>query len=167
MPESGTKKESIIMAFNASTSGHQIIEYSPDDTFSALLTALSNSSHYTVKDSNKSARTIMISTGVSWKSWGENLNIAISPANDGFSEVSIHSSSKFGVADWGKNQENFNTILNLLAIELEQYEKVTQATKTVSDDIPTQIKKLADLRDAGILTETEFQTKKADLLAKM
>ena len=34
-------------------------------------------------------------------------------------------------------------------------------------DIPSQIQKLAGLRDAGILTEEEFTTKKAELLAKM
>ena len=38
---------------------------------------------------------------------------------------------------------------------------------TGSDDIPAQIQKLASLKDAGILTEEEFATKKAELLAKM
>ena len=37
----------------------------------------------------------------------------------------------------------------------------------VADDIPAQIQKLASLKDAGILTEEEFTTKKAELLAKM
>lgn len=155
------------MSFNAKTSGQQIVEYTPDDTFSALLASLSASDHYTVKDSNKSARTILISTGISWKSWGETLNLTVSPANNGFSEVTLNSSSKFGVVDWGKNQENFNSILNLLATELQQYEKVEQKCDTQANDIPTQIKKLAELKDAGILTEAEFQAKKAELLAKM
>lgn len=35
------------------------------------------------------------------------------------------------------------------------------------DDIPAQIQKLAALRDQGILTEEEFTSKKAELLAKM
>ena len=34
-------------------------------------------------------------------------------------------------------------------------------------DIPEQIKKLSDLKDQGILTEEEFQSKKKDLLDKM
>jgi Bacterial PH domain/Short C-terminal domain len=34
-------------------------------------------------------------------------------------------------------------------------------------DIPAQIKKLADLRDAGVLTTEEFEAKKTDLLARM
>ena len=38
---------------------------------------------------------------------------------------------------------------------------------TPQPDIADQIKKLADLRDAGILTEEEFATKKAELLDRM
>ncbi len=37
----------------------------------------------------------------------------------------------------------------------------------VKDDIPEQIKKLADLKDAGILSESEFQEKKEQMLSKM
>lgn len=36
-----------------------------------------------------------------------------------------------------------------------------------SEDIPAQIRKLGELRDAGILTEEEFSQKKADLLGRM
>jgi hypothetical protein len=34
-------------------------------------------------------------------------------------------------------------------------------------DIPDQIKQLAGLRDAGVLTEAEFEAKKADLLGRL
>lgn len=40
-------------------------------------------------------------------------------------------------------------------------------TAAVANDIPEQISKLAVLRDQGILTEEEFSTKKAELLAKI
>tara|TARA_Y100001970_G_C14055706_1_gene761444 strand:+ start:116 stop:1060 length:945 start_codon:yes stop_codon:yes gene_type:complete len=47
----------------------------------------------------------------------------------------------------------------------------TQQTVVVqsneAEDIPSQIKKLSDLKDQGILTEEEFSAKKADLLSKM
>lgn len=155
------------MAFNESTAGVQIVEYAPDDTFSALIAALNASTHYSVKESNKTARTVMAKTGVSWKSWGENLMITVSPSANGFSEVSIKSSSKYGLVDWGKNQENFNDILNLLSAELLQYQKILPPKASPVDDIPTQIKKLAELKVAGILTESEFQEKKEQLLAKM
>ena len=41
----------------------------------------------------------------------------------------------------------------------------SQIPKT--DDIPSQIMKLAELKDAGILTAEEFESKKKDLLDKM
>jgi hypothetical protein len=34
-------------------------------------------------------------------------------------------------------------------------------------DIPDQIRKLGELRDSGVLTQEEFDTKKAELLARM
>lgn len=36
-----------------------------------------------------------------------------------------------------------------------------------TNDIPSQIKKLSDLKNQGIITEEEFTQKKAELLAKM
>lgn len=153
------------MAFNSNANAKQVFEYSPDDTFSALKLALEKSSHYSIKESSASARTISISTGVSWKSWGENLLITVSPVSGGYSEVSISSSSKYGLVDWGKNQNNLNQIFTLLSAELQQFDKVTPAGST--DDIPAQIKKLAQLKDEGIITEDEFQDKKTKLLAKM
>jgi hypothetical protein len=42
-----------------------------------------------------------------------------------------------------------------------------RATEPASLDIPDQIKKLAELRDAGAITEEEFERKKAELLDRM
>ena len=155
------------MGFNATASGKQIIEYSPDDTFAALVAALTRSERFSVKDAVSATRTIQVKTGVSWKSWGENLLITVSPTPDGFSEISIGSSSKYGLVDWGKNQDNFNDIMRLLSAEIEQCEKVSSSHTGEAAGIPSQIKALADLRGAGVLTEEEFQAKKAELLAKM
>ena len=43
----------------------------------------------------------------------------------------------------------------------------TPQQNTPQPDIPEQIEKLAQLRDKGIITEEEFQTKKADLLSRL
>lgn len=37
----------------------------------------------------------------------------------------------------------------------------------INSDVTEQIKKLSELKDAGILTEEEFNSKKADLLSKI
>jgi hypothetical protein len=45
--------------------------------------------------------------------------------------------------------------------------KASSETAPASPDIPEQIKKLAELRDAGAITEEEFERKKAELLDRM
>lgn len=42
-----------------------------------------------------------------------------------------------------------------------------QTTTQTQPDIPEQIRKLAELKDAGILSEAEFDAKKGELLARM
>ena len=49
----------------------------------------------------------------------------------------------------------------------QQLQNLTANNAQTSDSIPDQIKKLADLKDQGILTEEEFNKKKTELLAKM
>ena len=39
--------------------------------------------------------------------------------------------------------------------------------KSRSEDVPEQIRKLAELRDAGAITDEEFEEKKKDLLERM
>jgi Short C-terminal domain len=43
----------------------------------------------------------------------------------------------------------------------------TPARASAQPDIADQIRKLAELRDAGILTSEEFEAKKADLLERL
>lgn len=48
-----------------------------------------------------------------------------------------------------------------------QGQENSQASSSNGDDIPSQIQKLSELKDKGILTEEEFLNKKNELLAKM
>lgn len=50
---------------------------------------------------------------------------------------------------------------------LDKIQKKSGGAQPVADDIPAQLEKLAKLKDAGILSEDEFNAKKAELLAKM
>jgi uncharacterized membrane protein YeaQ/YmgE (transglycosylase-associated protein family) len=56
----------------------------------------------------------------------------------------------------------------------QQFEDLTRRHKEQQqqaggggDSVPDQLRKLGELRDAGILTDEEFETKKAQLLARM
>jgi hypothetical protein len=147
--------------------GKLIIEYSPDDTFRALNKALnSKHSNFRIQNLNAQSHSFSVKSCVNLKSWGEYLQITINPSQKGFSEIMISSKSKFGLIDLGKNQENINNITVLLTEELNngEYQKVQLSE---SSDIPEFIKKLSDLKDSGILTVEEFESKKAELLSRM
>lgn len=155
------------MSFNSNASNKRIIEYQVDDTYSALMSALEKDMHFSVKTSDPTSRTIAIKTGVSWKSWGENLLITLSPTAENMTELSITSTSKYGAIDWGKNQDNLSKILEILFEELKNYEKIIVNNTDLAGNIPAQIKQLSELRDIGILTDEEFQQKKEELLARL
>lgn len=63
----------------------------------------------------------------------------------------------------------FQEAANLIRSRVEQARSAAHQTAATAqpDDIPTQIKKLAELKAAGILSEEEFEKKKAELLARM
>jgi len=46
-------------------------------------------------------------------------------------------------------------------------ESATQPVVATAPDIPDQLRKLAELKEQGIVTDEEFQTKKAELLARL
>ncbi len=95
----------------------------------------------------------------------------------GLGDLEIESASKDGA-------QRFEDIHNPSAVQNEIYKQMeaneikaaarisgginaAQAAGSAADSIPDQIARLAQLRDQGVLTEEEFQAKKADLLGRM
>jgi hypothetical protein len=69
------------------------------------------------------------------------------------------------------NKDDGKAITDLIRNRLTAPKPTAAATSaevpTSTADIPEQIRKLGELRDAGVLTSEEFDSKKADLLARM
>ena len=63
--------------------------------------------------------------------------------------------------------EDRNKSVDLLVEHIDSMINGGSAKSSVADDIPSQIKKLAELKDMGVLTEKEFDEKKTELLNKM
>jgi uncharacterized membrane protein YdbT with pleckstrin-like domain len=85
----------------------------------------------------------------------------------GYGDVEILTASELGVNLFHQiaNPVEFKTEM-LNAKERLGLEEIGLAAH-VSEDIPTMIEKLDVLRRRGVLSETEFQQKKAELLAKL
>ena len=92
----------------------------------------------------------------------------------GLGDLDIESASKDGA-------QRFDDIRNPSAVQNEIYQQMERNANKQADrisgginrvhaggeSIPDQIAKLSALRDQGVLTEAEFQTKKAELLGRM
>jgi len=66
------------------------------------------------------------------------------------------------------NEGNVDQFYNYVNSMIGKHKNREQIVHSVAvDDIPTQIKKLSDLKDAGILTEEQFEKKKIELLSRM
>lgn len=144
------------------------VPYSAEDTFQALKRAIENVDGFKIDRVDETLRTVYAKAGVSLFSWGENINVSVEACSDGTSEVSVLSTPKTGAlfggtADMGKNRKNIAAISTALSDKLKNYAMV-QVKQENDNSAADEIKKLAELRDQGILTEEEFSKKKKDLL---
>lgn len=92
----------------------------------------------------------------------------------GYGDIEILTASELGVNLFKKidNPVKFKSALINAKAYLEHAGEELPAPETVSapeskENIPAMIGKLAELRTQGVLTENEFQQKKAELLAKL
>ena len=77
--------------------------------------------------------------------------------------VTAHASGNNIKLKWIQ-QGDVNKLVNYVDSKINN---TKPSNKETSEDIPTQIQKLADLKEKGILTENEFEKKKRELLDKM
>lgn len=146
------------------------VPYAPDDVFEALKHCCKYIGGINIDSIDDVLKTIYLKAGVSLFSWGENVTVTVKSSDDGESIVEITSAPKTGVmfggaADMGKNKKNMKNIMDALSKDLKKYsmvEKKSQASPNLS--IADEIKKYAELKEQGLLTEEEFQAKKKQLL---
>lgn len=82
--------------------------------------------------------------------------------------LTIHTSGNDAKMKWiNKGDVNHFTHFVNSKLENPSITNNNNSAQQFSDDIPSQIKKLSELRDSGILTEEEFSNKKNELLSKM
>ena len=171
------------MAIQNGSSESQVLPYSPSDCFSALKRAahkLSNNAMYNYRTENidETLQRVTLKAGMSWRSFGENIAITVSPAPNGTSTVSITSTTRTGaLVDFGKNNKNISEIMEVLSEQLKTCKKVSPQSsqkaevtylnskpESSGDDVISKLERLAKLRDSGVLTEEEFKQQKTKIL---
>ena len=81
-------------------------------------------------------------------------------------KITIHASGNNANMKWIQ-QGDVPQFIQFINQNIGQSAQAIPQVVNVETDIPSQIKKLAELKDQGILTEDEFTSKKSELLAKM
>jgi len=139
--------------------------------------ALRNTSGMKVTEVNKVAGHIAVSTGVSAMSWGEKVTVSILAATDRSCRMQIASGGKTimgSATTHSKNKKNIQLIISETSKILERKGSAIASQLGLDGPIETlssqasspadEIKKLAELRDAGILSDEEFTAKKKQIL---
>jgi len=65
------------------------------------------------------------------------------------------------------NRDEVSLAVKLIQEQIQKNKQRNQPYPSIVESIPDQIKKLAELKDHGILTEQEFTTKKTELLKRL
>ena len=160
--------------------GESEFPFPKNTVFEALLASVSNMNGLSVATADKLTGRILVKAGVSLFSWGENIPIQLSEIETNRTLVRITSSPKTGVMfggamDMGKNRKNIEAILAAASALLSSQEIPEPAApiapigsrETPAPDITLLLGQLGQLRDSGVLTGAEFDTKKAELLARL
>jgi uncharacterized membrane protein YdbT with pleckstrin-like domain len=87
----------------------------------------------------------------------------------GYGDIEILTASELGVNRFTMigNPVQFKTAMLNAKVRLESGVENQQPAQPKQPDIPTMIAQLATLREKGIVTEEEFQKKKAELLTRL
>ena len=117
-----------------------------------------------------------ITTGMSAFSWGEKVSVSVSGNGEQAAIVSVRSAAKTALGSattHGKNRKNIREILDRTSALLQEHgakwrEEMGLSPITVSSptavSVADELEKLVQLRDRGILSESEFQAQKSRLL---
>ncbi len=159
-------------------STNKIYRYTQDDVFEALIAVIERSARFSIENVNwGDPRTATIVARLNWALLGYETAASVSATNDGKAMLVLESEyDRFNmtlIGDMGQTRRDHSRIYEMVEVELHAYQAVDEvapapaASGSGEPDIFEQIKKLAELRDSGILTTQEFETKKKSLLDKL
>lgn len=160
---------------NVST--NKVYRYAQDDVFEALIAVIERSARFSTENVNwGEPRTAVIVAWANWATLGYHTVASVSATNDGRATLALESDyGKLNMAligDMGQVRRDHKQIYEQVETELHAYQVVDESPSASSSgsrepDIFEQIKKLAELRDSGILTAEEFEAKKQSLLGRL
>ena len=148
---------------------HGEVEYpfSQKTVFKAIMEAAPNIDGLTLEQADEISGRLTFKAGVSLASWGENIPVQLLKVSSTRTQMKIMSTPKTGVMfggamDFGKNQQNINSIISAVSNVLSKYPPESDVVSPI--DVAEQLTKLKALVDQNILTEEEYLDQKKKIL---
>jgi hypothetical protein len=96
--------------------GESIFEFNKEIVFKAVLNAISNIEGMELDSADNQLGIIRVKVGISWKSWGENVDVSLIEISENNTKIKITSAPKTGILfggalDFGKNRKNIEKII--------------------------------------------------------
>ncbi len=146
--------------------------YPREVVIEALIAAIPRLPGMKIDNADKLSGRILVKAGVSLMSWGENIPIVVSESAPGRTRVSVTSTPKTGVLfggafDLGKNRKNIERLLAALSESLQKTPPTVPpvAAHDTRGDPVERLGKLKELADKGLITGSEFEKRKAEILS--
>lgn len=151
---------------------HGEVEYpfSSATVFKAVIEAAPKMYGLKLHSTDELSGRITFKAGVTWSSWGENIPIQLIEITPYRTKMKILSTPKTGIMfggalDFGKNRQNIEKIISavssVLARKPKENEPVQASTNVSKVD---ELLKLKELKEAGVLTDEEFDKEKQKIL---
>jgi len=150
-----------------------------DVVFKAVRQAAMSIKGMKISESSPTAGFLNIKTGVSAMSWGETVKVSVISSGPWLAQVQVTSAGKTivgSVTTHSKNQKNLSALIHATGAVLDRNGNTWakemglsmsahhETTPTAPISKADELKKLAELRNEGILTEAEFLEQKTHIL---
>ena len=146
--------------------------YPKEDVFKAILQAIPKISGMKIDNSDLISGRIMVKSGVSLTSWGENVPITLIETSPGKTRVNVISTPKTGIMfggalDFGKNRKNIERIFEETSKILSKNPPYVAKQEPTEIDPTIKLAKLKEMFEKQLITKEEFESKKSEILSKL
>lgn len=155
--------------------------FPPPVVFRAVEAAIPKLKGMKIAESNPVAGHLFVKTGVSAMSWGERVQVSVLEAGAGHSHMQIASGGKTllgSATTHGKNRKNVQNIISATSKELEAHgaEWTSKLAPTAhgksgveaeGPSIETRLTQLSELRAKALISDEDFESRKAAILSEL
>lgn len=143
------------------------VDYSKEQVLTAIEMAIPGMNGMRLERVDRIAGHVVVKTGVSLFSWGENISLSVSEIAPRKTRISILSSPKTGILlggafDMGKNRRNIENIIEVVSAVLS-----TQGAPTPTSELKGRLEQLQDLLASNLITQGEYEKRKQEILSEL